>query len=460
MSCPNCHRSTTGGNAASSLGAGGVVEVRDGEECRGCLQQGFRRKCCEEFYCSMCYFKDKHCPSCQTPTEQKILFEKETHIPSMQTVAIGYGVSLLICILVITCAAIGLVNNHLLPSTLYGFNCYGFFPSYSDLSCVSHSGNLHTGIPDPLMEWKACTIDSPGKVFSQYCVYDEQLYVESGKQWGYDMKRDSFLGRVTVFQDTFDAWLGNTSGTNPMASGQWVQVVNGVPGNQCGTGGESLSAPPIPENTNALYFSGAKFRFAETVDVDIRYGGHMRFWVKFGPLVFNTDSVCKPADHGDVQISSSVDGGRTWEDLYLLETWRYRKEAFTELEVSIPPETSAASSSTRFRFEQYGFSNDMAHWALDDLRIESNLMPGWSEGEDFFLQMKDAHASIREAQCCLNSEQCSATRKVHDKFDCQAYQTVENKKNSTERALLGAERFIVLAGKAGRHTAAILVLTP
>ncbi len=87
-------------------------------------------------------------------------------------------------------------------------------------------------------------------------------------------------------------------------------------------------------------------------------------------------------------------------------------------------------------------------------------MPGWSEGEEFSLQMKDAHASIREAQRCLNSEQCSATRKVNDKFDCQAYQTVENKKNSTERALLGAERFIVLAGKAGRHTAVILVLTP
>ncbi len=56
-------------------------------------------------------------------------------------------------------------------------------------------------------------------MFGQYCVFDEQVYVESGKQWGYDMHRDSFPGSVIVFQDTFDAWLGNTSDTNTMASG-------------------------------------------------------------------------------------------------------------------------------------------------------------------------------------------------------------------------------------------------
>ncbi len=62
-------------------------------------------------------------------------------------------------------------------------------------------------------------VQSPGKMFGQYCVFDEQVYVESGKQWGYDMHRDSFPGSVIVFQDTFDAWLGNTSDTNTMASG-------------------------------------------------------------------------------------------------------------------------------------------------------------------------------------------------------------------------------------------------
>ncbi len=40
----------------------------------------------------------------------------------------------------------------------------------------------------------------------------------------------------------------------------------------------------------------------------------------------------------------------------------------------------------------------MAHWALDDLRIESNLKPGWAEGEEFALLKRDAYASIQEAQ--------------------------------------------------------------
>ncbi len=51
-------------------------------------------------------------------------------------------------------------------------------------------------------------------------MFDEQVYIESGKQWGYDMIRDSFPESVIVFQDTFDAWIGNTSDTNTMASGQ------------------------------------------------------------------------------------------------------------------------------------------------------------------------------------------------------------------------------------------------
>jgi hypothetical protein len=33
------------------------ADARDGEECRVCLRQGFRRKCCGEFFCSSCYFK-------------------------------------------------------------------------------------------------------------------------------------------------------------------------------------------------------------------------------------------------------------------------------------------------------------------------------------------------------------------------------------------------------------------
>ena len=52
-----------------------AVEAREGEECRICLKQGFRRKCCGEWFCSTDYFKDGHCPSCNARVEQKTQFK-------------------------------------------------------------------------------------------------------------------------------------------------------------------------------------------------------------------------------------------------------------------------------------------------------------------------------------------------------------------------------------------------
>ncbi len=40
----------------------------------------------------------------------------------------------------------------------------------------------------------------------------------------------------------------------------------------------------------------------------------------------------------------------------------------------------------------------MAHWALDDLRIEGKLKPGWAEGDEFAFLKSNAHSDIREAQ--------------------------------------------------------------
>jgi hypothetical protein len=53
--CPGCNRISVGADAGlfwEDVEKRGRGEVRDGEECRLCLRQGFCRKCCSEFYCS------------------------------------------------------------------------------------------------------------------------------------------------------------------------------------------------------------------------------------------------------------------------------------------------------------------------------------------------------------------------------------------------------------------------
>lgn len=54
--------------------------------------------------------------------------------------------------------------------------------------------------------------------------------------------------------------------------------------------------------------------------------------MKMGPSVADPSTVlCKPAYGGNVYLYYSLDGGSTWETLKILETFSYRKEAFTEV---------------------------------------------------------------------------------------------------------------------------------
>ena len=49
-------------------------EVPEGEECRSCLDQGYLRRCCNEFYCHKCYLRTGYCPGCN----QKVRGEKKS----------------------------------------------------------------------------------------------------------------------------------------------------------------------------------------------------------------------------------------------------------------------------------------------------------------------------------------------------------------------------------------------
>ncbi|CAM9423235.1 unnamed protein product, partial [Choristocarpus tenellus] len=438
--CPGCYVITTGSTNVWLTNkvteeTGATAEIKDGEECRSCLRQGFQRKCCGEFYCSDCYFSSGHCPSCQKPAERRIQYEKIPRDPGMIPVLLGYLVTLLVCLAMLACVALIVANNNSLPLTVFEQTCYGFFPEcIADVKCAEFVGNISDGIA-PITEWDVCDDKTTvNKVYGTYCIYDKQVFVYSEKKWGFDFCKGDFLemyNGVHVFEDTFELWDGVNASSVTMASARWHHVTNGQLSLACGA----------YAGDGALYFSGANFREAETLDVDARYGGKLVFHMKMGPSVTDASMVtCKPAFGGNVYIYHSFDSGVSWNLLAALETWNYRSEFFRKVEVEVP--SGQNSSSVRFKWKQEDFENAFEHWALDDVQILSYFPSGWHNDTGFDALVESEEQILREIKCCLNSEQCDLSKSKQEDIDCSIYKT----KTSNMRALMGAELFVVLAG--------------
>lgn len=74
-------------------------------------------------------------------------------------------------------------------------------------------------------------------------------------------------------------------------------------------------------------------------------------------------------------------------------------------------------------------------------QIMSNFAEGWRETAAFESTVDSEHETMREIRCCLNSEQCDLSKDRQEAVDCSQYIT----ETSNERALLGAELFVVRA---------------
>ncbi|CAN0008789.1 unnamed protein product, partial [Phaeothamnion confervicola] len=161
---------------AGSGQAGDGEAVRDGEECRLCLRQAYRRKCCSEFYCSDCYFKAGVCPSCGKAVERRAQFQRVPRDPGLWPVAAGYAVSLLVVVSALAVVAVAIANDRTLPATVIGHRCYGFFTECSsEDACVAFPDSLAEGLLPPAHEWEACTLETVNKMYGSYCVYDKQV---------------------------------------------------------------------------------------------------------------------------------------------------------------------------------------------------------------------------------------------------------------------------------------------
>lgn len=90
------------------------------------------------------------------------------------------------------------------------------------------------------------------------------MFVFSDGKWGFDFCEGDFVSStngVYVFEDTFEMWTNNENhSSNTMASARWHHVTNGALSGICG----------VAAGHGAITFSGANFREAETLDVDMR----------------------------------------------------------------------------------------------------------------------------------------------------------------------------------------------
>lgn len=91
------------------------------------------------------------------------------------------------------------------------------------------------------------------------------MFIYSAEKWGFDFCTEEFLSDANgmyAFEDTFEMWVDSTDySSSTMASARWDHVTNGELSELCGVGA----------GEGTLMFSGANYREAETLDVDMRW---------------------------------------------------------------------------------------------------------------------------------------------------------------------------------------------
>ena len=437
-------------------------------ECRMCLDKGFFRECCQNYYCHACYFKSGNCPKCNKEAPLSGLTAASSREdPGRVAVKLSWFMSTLIVVTAITAIALLGWNASTFPVTLSGKQCRGWLPTCGLSVCIEHDGQDEFGVFAPATQpYKDCDRStSVNQVIASACVYDWEAYVWSNHSIGYDLcisspreeqskttsvsSSDPLLlysndnAGVYVFDDDFEFPL-------KAASANWQEITNGKYSDACGINRNpsergSHGAFRPPENKNALVFGGKQRREATTHGLNVEFGGRVEFHLKLGSLIQSElNSECQAAFEGDVILEFNADDA--WERLGTYPAWKYRGEAFQFISVDIP--LAARSNSTQFRIGQPKFDEMRDHWAIDDFRVLSKLSPKWQDSDDYAqLDIKQSEY-VKLAQCCLDTNQCSFFDKKRISFDGAQCENILSTEEYEERRLKVSEvliLFILLA---------------
>jgi len=371
------------------------------EECRLCLNQGILRKCCNHYYCRECYFrKGDSCPGCN----EKIIVTNTTLTHSAY-IFLCWTISLFVISMLFGCMVLIAQLFTRAPQTIWGSKCFGWFQHCNRQVCVEMGSTLEM----PNFYHLCSEVESVNKVLGEICIFDDELYKRSNSRIGYDfclLENDSLI----IFEDTFDLWKDSfyvNATTTGTASSKWARIENGRALNICGS--NNISKPGsmynLALNPRSLTFSGVNFRFAETIHLDVSFGGQVDFYLKMAPILSGeNETPCKSSFDGDVFISYSIDNGTSWNVFAQYPVVNYRNATFTKIVTSIP--TDAWTNHTRIKWEQPYFDPLRDFWALDDVRIFRNFPPHWRTTNVFQQKASARSEEVQRAQCCLDTDQC------------------------------------------------------
>ena len=403
-------------------------------ECRSCLERGIFRRCCSAYYCHQCYYRQAKCPGCHADVPITGLMRDKPD-PGKIAVGISWGVSILLVI--ITCVSIALVyyNESTTPTTVWGHSCRGWLPVCDINICIDYGRDVDSGYGESggslpaAQPYKVCDKETTtNQVVASACVYDTELYAWSNNLLGYDLCVSSpreepsrphnvsgsnplllyseNISGVYVFDDDFE----DVNQASP-----WSEIINGEMSDACGFNTRPPERGNQPnDNSKALVFAGINNRQATTTDLDLTYGGRVEFYLKMAPIsygMFNTE--CKTA-YSDVIIEYRASVDTDWTTFGVYQAYHYRGTQFQFVSVDIPRE--GQSNTTQIRFRQPSFDALRDHWALDDLRVFSNL-PRWQELVEFKDKKAKQDEDVLFAQCCYNTDQCSVFDKARLSFD-------------------------------------------
>jgi hypothetical protein len=115
-----------------------------------------------------------------------------------------------------------------------------------------------------LPNFNKCTLDSTFKLESSACIFDQTLYSISNKALGYDICESKFSNSLYIFEETFEYWNNDQSfSNNKLKSAKWLDIYNGKVNTDCG----------VASGKYSLSFTGTDYRYAETKDMNVYYGG-------------------------------------------------------------------------------------------------------------------------------------------------------------------------------------------
>jgi len=423
--------------AIRSRGKKGASAYPEEEECHGCLEHGKFRRCCLKYYCRSCYYKSNACPGCNASNYRSGV-NVQSQRPTKMAVVATWLISISVLLIILTLIGMVVVNYITKPSTVWGHSCNGWFPTCEKPVCLDFWGGPASGMPT---SYQFCTVNaSVNKVIGNACIFDPELYRWSGKTLGFDLcaqkntnatellsqstlsSSSSRRQGVYVFEDNFDYWMNASDYSVDsilMESAKWGKMGNAKASGICGM--NYITRPYELEHGDfqsgrknaSLVFSGVKDRYAQTIDLDMRYGGRVEFYLKLAPIVENELATeCKTSFEGKVSFQYSIDGGLGWQPIKNYPIWKYRNDYFSLVEEDLPED--AFTNSTRFRWEQTMFDPQRDFWSIDDVRIFSFFEATYYDSDLYQASLQERIESVHQKQCEYDTEQCAVFPNILD----------------------------------------------